>query len=151
MTHTYGASEGVEFRARSYLLVYVFMMFHCDSLDTHVGGFGGRGVEGKILAAHYARTNKKPYLGICLGMQIAVGVRVGPTLLAHCCAYALRPWHKEYGVPGDLLGHAGRSGYEGLSTVFLKLLFFTQKNELMPLCIGARVEVIGLMVVGVTC
>ena len=36
------------------------------------GGFGGRGVEGKILAAHYARTNDVPYLGICLGMQIAV-------------------------------------------------------------------------------
>lgn len=36
------------------------------------GGFGGRGVEGKIAAAHYARTNKVPYLGICLGMQVAV-------------------------------------------------------------------------------
>ncbi|KXZ49682.1 hypothetical protein GPECTOR_20g539 [Gonium pectorale] len=36
------------------------------------GGFGSRGVEGKILAANYARVNKKPYLGICLGMQIAV-------------------------------------------------------------------------------
>ncbi|GIL87264.1 hypothetical protein Vretimale_1778 [Volvox reticuliferus] len=36
------------------------------------GGFGSRGVEGKILAANYARINKKPYLGICLGMQIAV-------------------------------------------------------------------------------
>ena len=36
------------------------------------GGFGGRGVEGKILAAKYARENNKPYLGICLGMQIAV-------------------------------------------------------------------------------
>ena len=35
-------------------------------------GFGGRGVEGKICAAHYARTHKIPYLGICLGMQIAV-------------------------------------------------------------------------------
>lgn len=34
------------------------------------GGFGGRGVEGKILAANYARTQKKPYLGICLGMQV---------------------------------------------------------------------------------
>jgi hypothetical protein len=34
------------------------------------GGFGGRGVEGKIAAAHYARTNKVPYLGICLGMQV---------------------------------------------------------------------------------
>ncbi|PRW34103.1 CTP synthase [Chlorella sorokiniana] len=36
------------------------------------GGFGGRGIEGKILAANYARTHDKPYLGICLGMQIAV-------------------------------------------------------------------------------
>lgn len=36
------------------------------------GGFGNRGVEGKITAAKYARENKIPYLGICLGMQIAV-------------------------------------------------------------------------------
>ena len=36
------------------------------------GGFGGRGIEGMILAARYARENKVPYLGICLGMQIAV-------------------------------------------------------------------------------
>ncbi|WP_101876640.1 CTP synthase [Lachnoclostridium edouardi] len=36
------------------------------------GGFGSRGVEGMILAAQYARENKKPYLGICLGMQVAV-------------------------------------------------------------------------------
>jgi len=35
------------------------------------GGFGYRGVEGKIRAAKYARENKVPYLGICLGMQIA--------------------------------------------------------------------------------
>jgi len=35
------------------------------------GGFGDRGIEGKILAAHYARTNNIPYLGICLGLQIA--------------------------------------------------------------------------------
>ena len=36
------------------------------------GGFGNRGVEGKILAANYARTSKTPYLGVCLGMQVAV-------------------------------------------------------------------------------
>uniref|UniRef100_M1BXT4 CTP synthase n=1 Tax=Solanum tuberosum TaxID=4113 RepID=M1BXT4_SOLTU len=36
------------------------------------GGFGDRGVEGKILAARYARANRIPFLGICLGMQIAV-------------------------------------------------------------------------------
>ncbi len=36
------------------------------------GGFGERGVEGKIAAAQYAREHKVPYLGICLGMQVAV-------------------------------------------------------------------------------
>ena len=36
------------------------------------GGFGERGVEGKIKTVEYARTNKIPYLGICLGMQVAV-------------------------------------------------------------------------------
>jgi CTP synthase len=36
------------------------------------GGFGERGIEGKICAANFARTNKVPYFGICLGMQIAV-------------------------------------------------------------------------------
>jgi CTP synthase len=35
------------------------------------GGFGQRGIEGKILAAQYAREKKVPYLGLCLGMQIA--------------------------------------------------------------------------------
>ena len=36
------------------------------------GGFGERGVEGKIAAIKYARENKVPYLGICLGMQLAI-------------------------------------------------------------------------------
>ncbi len=36
------------------------------------GGFGHRGVEGKILAAHKARTELVPYLGVCLGLQVAV-------------------------------------------------------------------------------
>ena len=36
------------------------------------GGFGKRGIDGKIEAARYARENKVPYLGICLGMQVAV-------------------------------------------------------------------------------
>ena len=36
------------------------------------GGFGKRGVEGKIMAAQFARENKIPYLGICLGMQVAL-------------------------------------------------------------------------------
>ena len=36
------------------------------------GGFGDRGIEGMILAARYARESKTPYLGICLGLQIAI-------------------------------------------------------------------------------
>jgi CTP synthase len=36
------------------------------------GGFGERGIEGKVSAARYARENKLPYFGICLGMQVAV-------------------------------------------------------------------------------
>ena len=36
------------------------------------GGFGNRGIEGKVATAQYARENRVPYLGICLGMQVAV-------------------------------------------------------------------------------
>src|SRR5690606_41546380 len=36
------------------------------------GGFGGRGIEGKITAVRYARERRVPFLGICLGMQVAV-------------------------------------------------------------------------------
>jgi CTP synthase len=36
------------------------------------GGFGSRGIEGKIKSAEYARTHKIPYLGLCLGMQLMV-------------------------------------------------------------------------------
>lgn len=48
-----------------------------DSLNTYhailiPGGFGDRGIEGKILAGKYARENRIPYFGICLGMQIAL-------------------------------------------------------------------------------
>ena len=49
-------------------------MSQLDTLDAILvpGGFGKRGVEGKIAAVKYARENKVPYLGICLGMQVAV-------------------------------------------------------------------------------
>jgi CTP synthase len=43
----------------------------CDAILVP-GGFGTRGIEGKILAAQYARENNVPYLGICLGMQVAI-------------------------------------------------------------------------------
>ena len=43
----------------------------CDGVIVP-GGFGNRGIEGKILTAAYCRTHNLPYLGICLGMQVAV-------------------------------------------------------------------------------
>jgi len=46
------------------------------------GGFGERGIEGMILAARYCRENDVPYLGICLGMQIAV-IEAGRGLLGY--------------------------------------------------------------------
>ena len=47
---------------------------HLEGFDAILvpGGFGERGTEGKIKAAEYARVHKIPYLGICLGMQMAV-------------------------------------------------------------------------------
>jgi CTP synthase len=58
-------SEDVEkYGAQTYLA-------HVDGVIVP-GGFGDRGIEGKIQAAEYARINKLPYLGLCLGMQIAV-------------------------------------------------------------------------------
>ncbi len=47
------------------------LLSDCDAILV-AGGFGSRGVEGKIKAIEYARTNNLPYLGICLGMQLAV-------------------------------------------------------------------------------
>jgi len=58
-------SEHIEERGAEALLA------DCDSILV-AGGFGSRGVEGKIQAIEYARVNKIPYLGICLGMQLTL-------------------------------------------------------------------------------
>jgi len=47
------------------------LLADCDSVLV-AGGFGNRGVEGKIQAIRYARENRIPYLGICLGMQLSI-------------------------------------------------------------------------------
>ncbi len=77
------------------------------------GGFGERGTEGKILAAHFARTKNVPYLGICLGMQMAV-IEAARNLVGISSAgseefldeesnkeltpviYHLKEWYKDY-------------------------------------------------------
>lgn len=69
-----------------------FLNLHTESLPIQgadgvlvPGGFGDRGVQGKILAAKYARENKVPFLGICLGMQIAV-IEFARSVLGMCDA-----------------------------------------------------------------
>ena len=47
------------------------LLEHADAILVP-GGFGPRGIEGKIAAARYAREHRMPYLGICLGMQVGV-------------------------------------------------------------------------------
>lgn len=49
----------------------VKLLNHADGIIVP-GGFGSRGIEGKVMAAQYAREQKIPYFGICLGMQIAI-------------------------------------------------------------------------------
>ena len=58
-------SEDIEAKGAESLLA------DCDAVLV-AGGFGNRGVEGKILAIEYARVEKIPYLGICLGMQLTL-------------------------------------------------------------------------------
>lgn len=49
----------------------IFIHNYSDGGIVVPGGFGSRGVEGKILAIKYARENKIPFLGLCYGMQLA--------------------------------------------------------------------------------
>ncbi len=60
------------------------------------GGFGERGIEGKVQAVRYARENKVPYLGICLGMQVSVieyARNVAGLEGAHSTEFARHPHH----------------------------------------------------------
>ena len=65
------------------------------------GGFGERGVEGKIQAVRYARENKIPYLGICLGMQVAV-IEFARNVVglggAHSSEFVAHPAHPVIGL-----------------------------------------------------
>lgn len=56
----------------NFFLTWVRCFFFRSSGVLVPGGFGTRGVEGKIAAIEWARTKGKPFLGICLGLQCAV-------------------------------------------------------------------------------
>ncbi|WP_006787123.1 CTP synthase [Thiorhodospira sibirica] len=75
------------------------------------GGFGVRGVEGKIMAARYAREHTIPYLGICLGMQVAVieyARHVAGLEGAHSTEFNLDTPHPVIALITQWQGHDGR-------------------------------------------
>ncbi|MFT6249296.1 MAG: CTP synthase [Cognaticolwellia sp.] len=78
------------------------------------GGFGERGVEGKILTAQYARENKIPYLGICLGMQVALidfARNVAGLTDAHSTEFNADTPHPVVGLINEWLDEEGKVEY----------------------------------------
>lgn len=78
------------------------------------GGFGERGVEGKILAAQFARENKVPYLGICLGMQVALidyARNVAGLENAHSTEFNPETPHPVIGLINEWLDEEGQVEY----------------------------------------
>lgn len=74
------------------------------------GGFGERGIEGKITAAQYARENHVPYLGICLGMQVAVidfARNVAGLTEAHSTEFNLKTPHPVIALITEWLDDSG--------------------------------------------
>ncbi len=75
------------------------------------GGFGERGVEGKIRTVRYARENKVPYLGICLGMQVAVieyARNVAGMTDAHSTEFTLDTTHPVIGLITEWIDASGK-------------------------------------------
>lgn len=75
------------------------------------GGFGERGIEGMIAAVHYARVNKIPYLGICLGMQAAViefSRNVAGLENAHSTEFNKKSPHPVIALITEWTDHTGR-------------------------------------------
>ena len=78
------------------------------------GGFGERGVEGKISAAGYARRQGIPYLGICLGMQVAViefARSVGGFAQAHSTEFLANPQDPVIGLISEWMNPEGLAEY----------------------------------------
>ncbi len=78
------------------------------------GGFGERGIEGKIAAAGYAREHGVPYLGICLGMQVAVieyARNVAGLEGAHSTEFVTHPRHPVIGLITEWMNAEGLKEY----------------------------------------
>ncbi|WP_194755802.1 CTP synthase [Aliidiomarina indica] len=78
------------------------------------GGFGGRGIEGKIMAARYAREKKIPYLGICLGMQVALiefARNVANLTAANSTEFDEQTEHPVVGLITEWMDESGQKAY----------------------------------------
>jgi CTP synthase (UTP-ammonia lyase) len=114
------------------------------------GGFGNRGVEGKILAAQYARENKVPYLGICLGMQVrpAWGIAIRPGAMrpganARAAAAAVPQAHKhmkQLSVQSTAVAPAQADTWQWLFRLYLAMQIHHQHPQ--AVCVGARASVL---------
>jgi CTP synthase len=97
------------------------------------GGFGNRGIEGKIAAARYARENKIPYLGLCLGMQIAViefARHVCELKNANSTEFDPKTPHPVICLLGEQIGIEAKGGTMRLGAQPCKLVCGTKTREL---------------------
>ncbi len=84
------------------------------------GGFGERGIEGKILAAGWARKHRIPYLGICLGMQVAViefARNVAGLMQAHSTEFAPDSIDPVIALVSEWQDPDGRTHYHGMDSL----------------------------------
>ena len=100
------------------------------------GGFGDRGVEGKIVSATYALENKVPYLGLCLGMQVAVvaAARRAGLKDANSTEFDLNTKNPVISTMDDQLGKEGTGGTMRLGDY--PCVF--EKNSLAHKCYGVK-------------
>jgi len=97
------------------------------------GGFGDRGIEGKITACRYARENDIPFLGICLGMQIAViefARNVCGLAGAHSAEFDETACHRVIDIMPGQVGRVGSGGTMRLGAYPCKLMQGTVLNSL---------------------
>ena len=100
------------------------------------GGFGERGIEGKIMACQYARENKVPFLGICLGLQVAViefARHVAGLEGAHSGEFSDTAEHRVIDTMPDQVGITQKGGTMRLGAYPCKIA----PNTLMSMLYGA--------------
>ena len=104
----------------------------CDGIIIP-GGFGERGTLGKIAACKYARENNLPYLGICLGMQIAVielARNVAGLADANSVEFDENAQHKVIHLPGGQEGKVGSGGTMRVGAYPCKIVKNTHLHEI---------------------